>query len=193
MSALIATVHWLPFTESQPLQLLNVDPDAAAAVSVTELPSLNWAEQVAPQLIPDGELVTVPEPLPALEAVKVRWTGGENVKLAPTDRFAFIATVHWLPFTESQPALPIKLPNDNPPAGAAVSVTEVPSLNWAEQVKPQLIPDGELVTVPEPAPALETVSVRWTAAPTVKWRAAGVGSARPKKVARTLNVWEAAV
>src|SRR3954452_166220 len=99
----MATVHWLPFTESQPLQLLKVEPEAGAAVSATEVPSSNAAEQVTPQLIPDGELVTVPDPAPVLETVRVRWTGGVSEKLAVTDRFAFIATVHWLPLTESQP------------------------------------------------------------------------------------------
>ena len=52
LSAERLTVHWLPLTKSQPVQPANVDPDAAAAVRVTEVPSRNWAEQVAPQSIP---------------------------------------------------------------------------------------------------------------------------------------------
>jgi hypothetical protein len=40
-----------------------------------------------------------------------------------------------------------------------VSVTDVPSANAAEQVAPQSIPAGELVTEPEPVPALLTVNV----------------------------------
>ncbi len=46
-----------------------------------------------------------------------------------------------------------------PVAGAAVSVTTVPLEKDCEQVDPQLIPAGELVTVPVPAPPLVTVSV----------------------------------
>ena len=39
------------------------------------VPEGNWAEQVAPQLMPAGELVTHPVPLPAIEIVSV--TGAE--------------------------------------------------------------------------------------------------------------------
>jgi hypothetical protein len=40
----------------------------------------------------------------------------------------------------------------------AVSVTELPLAKLAIHVEPQIIPDGVLVTVPPPAPALWTVS-----------------------------------
>jgi hypothetical protein len=46
-----------------------------------------------------------------------------------------------------------------PEAAVAVSVTGVPPLYVAEQVEPQLMPDGKLVTVPVPVPVLLTVSV----------------------------------
>ena len=52
-----------------PLQPANVDPLAAAAVSVTEAPLVKFAPQVLPQLMPAGEDVTVPVPLPALVTV----------------------------------------------------------------------------------------------------------------------------
>src|SRR3984885_15524727 len=42
----------------------KVAPVAADAVSVTWVPTTKLAEQVLPQLIPDGGLVTVPEPVP---------------------------------------------------------------------------------------------------------------------------------
>jgi hypothetical protein len=54
-----------------PLQPAKVDPDAATAVSVTVVPEGKPALQVAPQLIPAGVDVTVPEPLPARPTVKV--------------------------------------------------------------------------------------------------------------------------
>lgn len=53
--------------QPEPLQPVNVDPAEAAAVSVTTVPELNDAPQVAPQLIPAGEDVTVPAPVPVFE------------------------------------------------------------------------------------------------------------------------------
>jgi hypothetical protein len=70
--ALIVTVH-VPFPEQPlPLQPAKVEPVAALAVSVTELPFAKPAEQVAPQLIPAGLDVTVPVPFPAFVTVSVR-------------------------------------------------------------------------------------------------------------------------
>jgi hypothetical protein len=54
-----------------PLQPLNVEPDACVAASVTTVPDVKAAEHVAPQLIPDGALVTVPEPDPFLVTLSV--------------------------------------------------------------------------------------------------------------------------
>jgi hypothetical protein len=50
--------------------------------------------------------------------------------------------------------------NVEPAAGVAVRVTDVPLPNAAEHVAPHEIPAGALVTVPVPAPALLTVSVK---------------------------------
>ena len=52
-----------------PDQPANVEPDAAVAVSLTDVPLANLALQVDPQLMPDGLLVTVPVPVPALWTV----------------------------------------------------------------------------------------------------------------------------
>ena len=49
-----------------PLQPLKVEPASGVAVSVTLVPLLKLAEQVAPQLMPTGLLVTVPLPAPVL-------------------------------------------------------------------------------------------------------------------------------
>jgi len=77
---------------------------------------------VAPQLIPAGLEVTVPLPDPVLltESVNVC-----TLKVAVTDVAAFIVTEQ-VPVPEQPPPLqPAKV---EPPAGAAVSVTDVPLL-----------------------------------------------------------------
>jgi hypothetical protein len=53
---------------------------------------------------------------------------------------------------------PLQPENVEPAAGVAVKVTAVPLVKPAEQVLPQEMPVGALVTVPLPAPALLTVS-----------------------------------
>src|SRR5690349_20651018 len=73
LAEVIETVQVFPDDESQPLQLVNVEPALAVAVNVTEVPLAKLAEQVAPQLIPEGLLVTVPVPLPAGVTVKLKF------------------------------------------------------------------------------------------------------------------------
>ena len=61
----IVAVQELPEGVHGPDQPANVDVvEVGVAVRVTEEPSANGAAQVAPQLIPLGEDVTVPVPLP---------------------------------------------------------------------------------------------------------------------------------
>src|SRR5207249_12302473 len=109
------------------------------AVSVTTVPLVKLAEQVAPQLIPAGELVTVPLPAPAGVTVKVKVC---TVNVAVTVVAAESVIVHD-PVPEHPPSVqPVKV---EPAAGVAVSVTTVPLAKLAEQVAPQLIPAGELV------------------------------------------------
>jgi hypothetical protein len=66
--ALTVTVHE-PVPVHAPDQPANEDPDAGVAVRATLVPLLKLAEQVLPQLIPAGLLVTVPWPLPASDTV----------------------------------------------------------------------------------------------------------------------------
>src|SRR5206468_3487317 len=64
-----------------PLQPVKVEPATGVAVNVTAVPLVKLAEQVAPQLIPTGALVTVPLPVPAGTTVRVKvW--GVNVRAA---------------------------------------------------------------------------------------------------------------
>jgi hypothetical protein len=62
----------LPSLQSEsPLQLVNVEPLAAVPVSVTVTPVVKYALHVDPQSIPDGLVVTVPEPDPVFVIVIV--------------------------------------------------------------------------------------------------------------------------
>ncbi len=64
------TVHVSLVPEQAPDQPTNFDVLAGLAVSVTERPESNDAEQVVPQLIPDGDDVTEPWPSPFLVTVR---------------------------------------------------------------------------------------------------------------------------
>ena len=70
--------------------------------------------------------------------------------MAVADFAVVMLTVQVVAVPVQAPDQPVKL---EPAAGAAVSVTDVPLLKLAEQVLPQLIPAGLLVTVPVPVPA----------------------------------------
>ena len=106
---------------------------------------------MAPQVILVGLLVTVPTPAPAAETV----SANVRVKAAVMEVAAVMATTHGAVPRQSPPAQPV---NTEPGAGLAVRATAVPLAKLAEQVDPQLIPSGLLVTVPAPSPAAETVS-----------------------------------
>jgi hypothetical protein len=115
------------------------------AARVTTVPALNDVEQLVPQLIPAGALVTVPVPVPDLLTLNVNV--GTNVAVTATSEVK--VTVQ-----ESVPeqAAPLQPAKADPGAATAVKAIAVPELKLALQVAPQLMPAGELVTVPEPAP-----------------------------------------
>src|SRR5262245_240721 len=148
-AALIVTVQVVAVLVQPPLQPENVEPAACAAVRVTAVPDESDIEHVVPQLMPAGELVIVPLPVPALLTVSANEDGSANV--AVTVRAALIGTVQVLAVPAQAPLQPV---NVEPAAGAAVRVTAVPDESDIEHVVPQLMPAGELVTVPLPAPAL---------------------------------------
>ena len=140
-----------------PLQPVKVEPAAALAVRVTGVPLAKLAEQVAPQSIPAGLLVAVPEPVPAGTIVS---TTGTGAKVAVTVVAVVSVTVHDPVPLHPPPLQPVNL--EFAP-GAAVSTTGVPPIKLAEQVAPQVIPGGTLDTVPEPLPARTMVSGTATA------------------------------
>jgi hypothetical protein len=71
VQVLLAFKVTMPVVQPVPDQPENIEPAAGVAVSVTKVPLLNEAEQVLPQLMPAGPLVTVPVPEPALATESV--------------------------------------------------------------------------------------------------------------------------
>src|SRR5438445_771771 len=153
VAALRVTVQAPGPEQPPPVQPLKVEPAAGAAVSVTAVPLVKLAAQVAPQVMPAGALVTAPLPVPALLTVSVK----VGVKVAVTVVAAEMVTVQ-VPVPEQPP--PVQPAKVEPAAGAAVSVTVVPLAKLAAQVALQSMPAGELVTVPLPVPAGATVRVK---------------------------------
>ena len=62
VAALTATVHVDDWPAHAPLQPPNVEDGVGVAVRVTTVPFTKRSEQSAPQLMPSGLDVTVPEP-----------------------------------------------------------------------------------------------------------------------------------
>src|SRR6267143_1378643 len=153
VAALIVTVH-VPVPVQAPLQPVKVEPAAGAAVRVTTVPVVKEVEQVAPQEIPTGALVTVPVPAPDLVTVSAK---DDCMKVAVTEVAAVIVAVQVPMPVQPPPPQPVKV---EPAAGAAVKVTAAPLANAAEHVVPQATPVGALVMVPVPAPVFVTVSVK---------------------------------
>src|SRR5882724_3373225 len=139
----------VPVPVQLPLQPEKVEPAAGAAVKVTAVPLVKEAEQVAPQSMPAGALVTVPVPAPALVTVRAK---DGKAKVAVTARAALMVRLQ-VPVPVQLPVQPVKV---EPAAGAAVRVTVVPLVKEAEQVAPHEMPAGALVTVPVPFPDFVT-------------------------------------
>jgi hypothetical protein len=135
-----------------PLQPANTDPPVGVAVRVIRVLVLKLAEQVAPQLIPAGELLTDPDPVPA----RVTFTGkAVGIKFASTVWSEFRVTEQ-VAVPEQAPPQPL---NTDPAFAVGVRVTTEPLAKLAAQVAPQLIPVGALTTEPVPTPEVVTVSV----------------------------------
>ena len=119
-AALRVTTHVLVPLQA-PVQPANVDPDAAAAVSVTCVPLAKFELHVLGQLIPEGLLVTVPEPEPDVVTVSCTGAGAwSNVAVTAVSA----------PSVTTQLAVPLH-PPDQPvkvelESGVAVRVICVP-------------------------------------------------------------------
>ena len=141
--------------QPEPAQAAKTEPVAGAAVKVTAVPLLKVPEQLVVQLMPAGELVMAPLPVPALATARVKVC---RLKVAVQLRLAPKVTVT-AGVVAAQP-VPAQAAKTEPNAGAAVNVTAVPLLKVPEQVVEQLIPAGELVMAPLPVPALITAKVK---------------------------------
>ena len=140
---LIVVVGLVP--EQAPPQLTKVDPASGVAVSCT-LPVIE-AVQVDPQFIPAGTETTVPVPVQL----------GVMVSMLPRENVAMQLSLELVTLTdvvkavpEQSPPQPVKLE-----PGSAKAVRTTGPLNgalWIRQEVPQLIPAGDDVTVPVPAP-----------------------------------------
>jgi hypothetical protein len=117
----IVTVQVGVVPEHAPDQPLKVEPLAAAAVNVTDVPDAKLAEHDAVQLMPAGFDVTVPLPLPAIVRLSVCDVGAAT-NAAVADCAADIVTVHVEVLPVHAPDQPL---NSCPAAGVAVSVTAV--------------------------------------------------------------------
>ena len=118
-----AFIVTLPSVQSAPpLHPPNVEPPSGLGMRVTIVPSSYASVQSAPQVIPAGLVVTVPEPLPVFDTVRMKVTIGLRSNVAVQLRFAFIVT---LPLLQS--AAPPQPTNVDPVLAVAVSVTAVPS------------------------------------------------------------------
>src|SRR6185436_3071699 len=85
------TVQVLVVPVHAPLQPANVEPLAAAAVSVTFVLLATLAEQTVPQLMPPPD--TVPAPVPFFATLSVNVLP-ELLKVAVTERAWVIDTLH---------------------------------------------------------------------------------------------------
>src|SRR3954454_852632 len=153
VAAVIVVVQVPVPVQPPPDQLVNVEPVAGVAVSVTDWLKLKSAAHVAPQSMPVGFDVRPPLPLPALATLSLNRC---SVNVAVTVVAAVSVVVHVL--VPVQPP-PDQLVNVEPVAGVAVSVTDWLKLNSAAQVPPQPNPGESDVSPPLPLPALATISL----------------------------------
>jgi hypothetical protein len=130
-----------------PLHPANVSFVAGVSLKVTALFGAKLAVHPvvdpAVQLMPAGELVTVPAPAPASATVTAVPPLNAAVMLALDES----VIAHVLVPVQDPPLHPVK---NCPDPGVAVSVTAVFGAKLAEHVVGQLIPAGLLVTVPVP-------------------------------------------
>src|ERR1700688_425863 len=128
-------------------------PKSPGSRTSTSPPAVVWASAAAKVRQGDDRVHGL-ESLPCVAETHV-WLActAPLAKFAATLFAAFIATEQ-MPVPLQAPLQPLK---PEPAAGVADKVTCVPLAKLALQAAPQLIPDGELVTVPLPDTLTERV------------------------------------
>src|SRR5690349_21762771 len=71
-AAVVESVHAPVPVQPPPFHPENTDPAAGVAVRVSVVPGPNWELQVEPQVMPVGDEVTKPVPVPPLSTVTVK-------------------------------------------------------------------------------------------------------------------------
>src|SRR3989344_8252558 len=152
---LSASIVTTPSEQSaSPLQPVNTESAAGDAVKVRTVPRVNSTYppiQSVPQIIPKGEIVTVPLPVPVLVS--------PNVYVLRSNMAVHVLSASIVTTPSEQSASPPQPANVEFASGAAISVTDVPELYNSVQSAPQSMPEGELVICPLPAPDLFAVRV----------------------------------
>jgi hypothetical protein len=120
-AVLMVTVHVPVPVQPPPLQPVKVEPVDGTAVKVTEVPELNEALQVLPQVTPVGLEMTLPEPVPVLVTLRRYAVGALWANVAVTLRAAVMLTVQVVAVPAQPPLQPVKV---EPVDGTAVKVTE---------------------------------------------------------------------
>ena len=120
VSRLMRIKHVVPRVVSHPVHALNAEALEAVAVRLIERPFPNASLQSAPQLMPEGEDVTVPRPCPDTKTVSCLGTGANTAVIVRSD---VRLTVQSTPVTTSHPD---QLPKSAPTSGVAVSTTRAP-------------------------------------------------------------------
>lgn len=110
----------------------NLEPDAAAVVSVTDALAAKLAEHVSPQSIPAGELVIVPLPVPPLFTRILK--GPAEVNVATTAVYPDKVKVHVL--AVEHPPFPVHPTKVELVAGLETNTIDVPEENDARSGAP---------------------------------------------------------
>lgn len=130
---------------------MKLEPLLGVAVNVTWVPASQLCAQTPGQEISPSPLVIVPVPEPVAATVRP----GAKANVAVTVWSESIVTVQG-PVPEQLPPLqPVKAESS---AGVAVRVTLAPAPSGTEHALGHEIESSALVTVPEPVPAVATVS-----------------------------------